>query len=371
MASGNITPEQFKQACTNAIKVVQNNIGNILINATNIGSGELQYRVFNEGKTVAGKKMEYRNAPSNYTRLRKDAGLQVRWKDLQFTGNLFYSMNILSTKNNEVVYGFNNNKTAEIAHYQETSPLQVNEPIFELSQKEVNIMEAQFARDVTRIFTSALENFPEMPTVKKDNDPNKAINKSIARNQKKNRNKKTSASVNKLDKSIKTKQNRLNTQKQKLASTNIKTSNTIKKKQKLEKELKANEYKRINTDKRKEYLQGYIKRKQSFVKMNEAKLAKSRKGSKASAEYARKLAVHKKEMGNAKKALAEVNKVKPLKKQVSTQTKKLKSLRESYKTQSTTHKTYKKKTSAKLREEQRIKRAKQLRMGTYKPTKRK
>lgn len=167
MASGNIAPAQFEQACKNAVKVVSDNMGNILINATNIGSGEMQYRVFNQGKTTAGTQMKYRKAPSAYTKLRQDAGLQVRHKDLQFTGDLFYSMNILTTKNNEVVYGFNNNGAAQIAEWQETSDVQVNEPIFDLSEKEVNLMEAQFVRDVTRIFTSALENFPEMPTVAK------------------------------------------------------------------------------------------------------------------------------------------------------------------------------------------------------------
>lgn len=182
MGSGNITPAQFEQACKNAVKVVSDNMGNILINATNIGSGEMQYRVFNQGKTTAGTQMKYRKAPSAYTKLRQDAGLQVRHKDLQFTGDLFYSMNILTTKNNEVVYGFNNDGAAQIAEWQETSKVQVHEPIFDLSEKEVNLMEAQFARDVTRIFTSALENFPEIPTVKRGTDP---VKKSIARNKQK------------------------------------------------------------------------------------------------------------------------------------------------------------------------------------------
>jgi len=165
MATGDITPEQFEQACKNASKVVQQNIGNILINVTNIGSGELQYRVFNDGKTTSGKKMLYKNAPSNYTRLRKDVGLRTDLKDLIFTGNLFYSMNILSTKNNQVVYGFNNSGTAQIAEWQETSDKQVNQPIFDLSPKEIDLMEGQFARDVESIFTSALEDYPNQPRI--------------------------------------------------------------------------------------------------------------------------------------------------------------------------------------------------------------
>ena len=377
MASGNITPEQFKQACSNAIKVVQNNIGNILINATNIGSGELQYRVFNEGKTVAGKKMEYRNAPSNYTNLRQDAGLHINFKDLIFTGNLFYSMTILSTKNDEVVYGFNNAEMAQIAEWQETSDVQVNEPIFELSQKEVNIMETQFARDVTRIFTSALENFPEMPTVKKEKDPKDAINKSIARNQKKKRKQNKSKGVQKLDKSvqaldksIKAKTNRLEMQKQSLTKSKEKLGSIKEKKQSAQSQLKSNEYRRIDTGKRKDYLEGYIKRKEAHLKSNQDKLARSRKGSKAGAEYLRKVNQQRKELSMAKSALNDVKKVQPLKKQISKSTKQLEKSKNLYKTQSTKAKAYQKKASAKLRAEKAVKRAKQMRMGTYKPTKR-
>jgi hypothetical protein len=172
-----LTPEQFEQACKNAIVSVEKNISKILINTTNIGSADMQSRIFDEGKTVAGNTMRYRS--NAYKKLRVDAGLGIAYKDLEFTGDLFFSMSILSTAQNEVAYGFNNNRTAEIAGYQEESG-QVGEPIFELSEKEAKLMERQFSIDVAKVFKGALENFPNMPSV--SNIGKSATNKSIARN---------------------------------------------------------------------------------------------------------------------------------------------------------------------------------------------
>jgi hypothetical protein len=172
-----LTPEQFEQACKNAIVSVEKNISKILINTTNIGSADMQSRIFDEGKTVAGNTMRYRS--NAYKKLRVDAGLGIAYKDLEFTGDLFFSMSILSTAQNEVAYGFNNNRTAEIAGYQEESR-QVGEPIFELSEKEAKLMERQFSLDVAKVFKGALESFPNMPSV--SNIGKSATNKSIARN---------------------------------------------------------------------------------------------------------------------------------------------------------------------------------------------
>lgn len=166
LSMANLTPEQFEQALNNAKQALQANMGKILINATNIGSADMQTRVFNRGLTTAGKRMEYRNAPSNYTNLRLDAGLQISYKDLTFTGNLFYSMNILSTADREVTYGFNNAETAQIAEWQQTSPKQVNEPIFELSPKEIAKMERQMALEALAIIKGAIDGYPNVPTIK-------------------------------------------------------------------------------------------------------------------------------------------------------------------------------------------------------------
>lgn len=160
----NLTPEQFEKALANAKQALQANMGKILVNATGIGSAEMQRRVFNRGITTAGKQMNYRS--KSYMKKRVDADLQVNWKDLSFTNNLFYSMTILTTAEKEVTYGFNNGETAQIAEWQQTSPKQVNEPIFELSDKEIAKMERQMAIDALSIIQGAIDSFPNVPNIR-------------------------------------------------------------------------------------------------------------------------------------------------------------------------------------------------------------
>lgn len=373
----NLTPEQFEKALNNAKQALNANMGKILINATNLGSAEMQTRVFNRGLTTAGKRMEYRNAPSNYTNLRLDAGLQISYKDLTFTGNLFYSMNILSTAEKEVTYGFNNSDTAQIAEWQQTSDKQVNEPIFELNEKEKAKMEKQMALDAYAILQGAIDNFPSVPTAKTIQKRD-AVSKSISRQQQKKAKRRKFERKQALKKkaqqaqvSYAKKQTRLEIQQKSLNKTNLKTSEAIKKKQSAEKALKANQFRRIDTKKRADYLQGVIKRKQAYADANAQKLSKARAGSKASKEYARKLAQQKKEIDMAKKALSEVKQVNQLKKTIATSSKQLQKSREKYKTQTAKSKAYKKKVMKKERIKKVELRAKQLRMGIYKPKKRK
>ena len=160
----NLTPEQFEKALANAKQALQANMGKILVNASSIGSAEMQRRVFNRGLTTAGKQMNYRS--KSYMKKRVDATLQVNWKDLAFTNNLFYSMTILTTAEKEVTYGFNNGETAQIAEWQQTSPKQVNEPIFELSDKEIAKMERQMSLDALAIIQGAIDSFPNVPNIK-------------------------------------------------------------------------------------------------------------------------------------------------------------------------------------------------------------
>jgi hypothetical protein len=159
----NLTPDQYILAMANAVKVVDKSVGKIMLNGANLGSALMQRRVFNKGIATSGKKMMYRSAP--YKRLRVDAKLQIAHKDLTFTGNLFNSLTILGKSDKEVSYGFNNNETATIANYQETSSKQVNQPIFDLSKKEIAQVERAMAKDVARMVVSAIENYPNMPTL--------------------------------------------------------------------------------------------------------------------------------------------------------------------------------------------------------------
>jgi hypothetical protein len=73
----------------------------------------------------------------------------------------------------------------------------------------------------------------------------------------------------------------------------------------------------------------------------------------------------------AKQALSEVKQVNKLKKTIATSSKQLQKSREKYKTQSAKSTAYKKKVIKKERIKRVELRAKQLRMGTYKPKKRK
>ena len=163
----------------NAVKVVDKSVGKIMLNGANLGSALMQRRVFNKGIATSGKKMMYRSAP--YKRLRVDAKLQIAHKDLIFTGNLFNSLTILGKSDKEVSYGFNNNETATIANYQETSSKQVNQPIFDLSKKEIAQVERAMAKDVLRVVVATIESYPNMPSVSPLQED--SIKKSIARNQ--------------------------------------------------------------------------------------------------------------------------------------------------------------------------------------------
>jgi hypothetical protein len=175
----NLTPEQYKQAMASAVKMVEANVGKIMLNGANLGSGLMQRRVFNKGVATSGKKMLYRSAP--YKKLRVDAKLQIAHKDLIFTGNLFNSLTILGKSDKEVSYGFNNNETATIANYQETSSKQVNQPIFDLSKKEIAQVERAMAKDVLRVVVATIESYPNVPNVSPLRED--SIKKSIARNQ--------------------------------------------------------------------------------------------------------------------------------------------------------------------------------------------
>jgi hypothetical protein len=139
----------------------------------------MQRRVFNKGIATSGKKMLYRSAP--YKKLRVDAKLQIAHKDLIFTGNLFNSLTILGSNNKEVNYGFNNNETATIANYQETSSKQVNQPIFDLSKKEIAQVERAMTKDVLRVVVATFESYPNVPSVSPLRED--SVKKSIARNQ--------------------------------------------------------------------------------------------------------------------------------------------------------------------------------------------
>lgn len=165
----NLSPDDFKKAIQNAIVAVEKHAKNIMMNAANVGASEMQFRVFNKGVATSGKKMMYRSAP--YKKIRQKNGLQINHKDLTFTGNLFNSLTMVTADDKKVSYGFNNTEMNQIRTYQETSPKQVNEPIFNLCDKEIKKVENALTKGVSKIVTSSIENYPNMPTFKVEVNP--------------------------------------------------------------------------------------------------------------------------------------------------------------------------------------------------------
>ena len=184
-----LTPEQLKQALNNAVAEIEANIGNIMFNAANVGASQMQFRVFNKGITTAGTNMKYKSAP--YKKLRTDAGLQVNHKDLIFTGNLFNSLTIVGKSNEQVSYGFNNAETATIRTYQETSDKQVNEPIFDLNEKEQMAMYKTIGKGLGDLIIKTITSYPNRPAkvepkVVNTPKPKKAVKKKPVKKKKKN-----------------------------------------------------------------------------------------------------------------------------------------------------------------------------------------
>ena len=367
-----LTPEQLKQALRSAVAEVEANMGNILFNAANVGAAQMQFRVFNKGITTAGTNMKYKSAP--YKRLRTDAGLQTNHKDLMFTGNLFNSLTILSKSNEQVSYGFNNAETATIRTYQETSDKQVNEPIFDLNEKEEMAMYKAIGKGLGDLIIKTITSYPNKPA-KVGADP---VEKSKKRNAKKVQKKKAVQKKQALKKRAQKAESRIlgvEKQKKALLSKNIQATNAIKKKTQLEAQLKATQSRRVNFDKKKKQLQETIQKRDKLIQANSQKLAKSRSGSKASKEYARKLEFHKSQRENALSNLNNLNSksanLSKLNKQVETASKRVTRLSQDITKRTQKLNEFKKKTAPKLREEQRKLRAKQKRMGNYKPKKRK
>lgn len=383
-----LTPEQLKQALQSAVAEIEANMGNILFNAANVGAAQMQFRVFNKGITTGGTNMKYKSAP--YKRLRTDAGLQTNHKDLMFTGNLFNSLTILSKSNEEVSYGFNNAETATIRTYQETSDKQVNEPIFDLNEKEEMAMYKAIGKGLGDLIIKTITSYPNKPAkvAMEGKDP---VSKSIARQQKKKAQRKAIEKKKKLKERVAkaesspNKLTRVELQKKALIKADLKASSIIKNKEALQKQLRQKQ-KEINAkqreakakalqrfNKRKQYLEKFINKKQEMADKYAMKLDKVKSGSKSAKEYSRKYLNTKKQIDKARAELyttkftSPTSKSNPIQKRLDAQNLKLAKARASIRSQANQLK----QSKGKMREQQRIARAKQLRMGTYKPKKRK
>ena len=107
-------------------------------------------RVFVEHKTTDGTPFGGYKSKS-YKKYRASLGRQINNKDLQLTGDLLKS---IKQSENEVF--FNNDFSAQIAGWQETSDVQINRPIFDLNQDEITdciiVCDEVFARELLPAF---------------------------------------------------------------------------------------------------------------------------------------------------------------------------------------------------------------------------
>jgi hypothetical protein len=375
----NLTPDQYKQAMASAVKMVEANVGKIMLNGANLGSALMQRRVFNKGIATSGKKMMYRSAP--YKRLRVDSKLQIAHKDLIFTGNLFNSLTILGKSDKEVSYGFNNNETATIANYQETSSKQVNQPIFDLSTKEIAQVERAMAKDVARMVVATIESYPNPPgtgVLKMAGED--AISKSQRRNRIKQKKRKAYARKQKRKEDIKAgkvfkpRLNKVDSRdkaiaqaKKKKSDLNIKATSILQKREKAKAELKRNEFTRKNLKLQQSRISKYIKVRQDRLAVATSKLSKTRAGSKNNQNAIARVQRLQKEISTANRKLNDISKVKSAKKTIAQSKSPIKRIR----AQSATQTKAIKDKSVGLRELRRIQRAKRIRQGTHKPKKRK
>jgi hypothetical protein len=375
----NLTPEQYKQAMASAVKMVEANVGKIMLNGANLGSALMQQRVFNKGITTSGKNMMYRSA--QYIKLRTDAGLQVAHKDLIFTGNLFNSLTILGSNNKEVNYGFNNSEMAEIANYQETSDKQVNQPIFDLSKKEISQVERAMTKDVARMVVATIESYPNPPgtgVLKMAGED--AISKSQRRNRIKQQKRKAYARKQKRKEDIKagkvfkprlskvdSRDKAIAQAKKKKSDLNIRATSILQKREKAKAELKRNEFTRKNLKLQQSRISKYIKVRQDRLAVATSKLSKTRSGSKNNQNAIARVQRLQKEISTANRKLNDISKVKSAKKTIAQSKSPIKRIR----AQSATQTKAIKDKSVGLRELRRIQRAKRIRQGTHKPKKRK
>jgi chromosome segregation ATPase len=301
-------------------------------------------------------------------------------KDLIFTGDLFNSMTILSTAEKEVAYGFNNARTAQIAEYQETSNIQVNEPIFDLSEAEKNKAERQFAIDVSKIFTGALENFPNMPSanvLKSDED---AISKAQRRNRQKQQKRKAYARKEKQKEAIKAgkvprkqytkveaRERAISKAQAKKSALNTKATSILQQRDRAKAELKKNEFARKNLALQTKKAKKYLKVREERLAKVQSQLAKTRSGSKNRQVLTKRLEKAQFEIKTAKSKLENIQRVKTAKKTITKSKTPIAKVRSDY---SKAIQQIRAKNTG-LREMKRKERAKKLRQGTYKPKPRK
>jgi hypothetical protein len=270
---------------------------------------------------------------------------------------------------------------AEIANYQETSDKQVNQPIFDLSTKEIAQVERAMAKDVARMVVATIESYPNPPgtgVLKMAGED--AMSKSQRRNRIKQKKRKAYARKQKRKEDIKAgkvfkpRLNKVDSRdkaiaqaKKKKSDLNIKATSILQKREKAKAELKRNEFTRKNLKLQQSRISKYIKVRQDRLAVATTKLSKTRAGSKNNQNAIARVQRLQKEISTANRKLNDISKVKSAKKTIAQSKSPIKRIR----AQSATQTKAIKDKSVGLRELRRIQRAKRIRQGTHKPKKRK
>lgn len=113
---------------------IGNSGGRIALVSAKRGEGEVKYRIFNVGYAADGSRIAS-GYSRKYQAIRRAKGRQTAIVDLQFTGELFRSLQVATSGKNSAVLAITNPNRAKVAAKLEA---QYKKPIFALSRQEVN-----------------------------------------------------------------------------------------------------------------------------------------------------------------------------------------------------------------------------------------
>lgn len=109
--------KQIGKKIEDSIPLIQKAAQDALVVASQDALGQVTQRIFNRGQDVNGNPIGiYEN--EDYIKKRTGKGLQVGYKDFQFNGDLFRSVDI-GTSEDKIVIGITNEKSAQVSVFLE------------------------------------------------------------------------------------------------------------------------------------------------------------------------------------------------------------------------------------------------------------
>ena len=133
------TLKEFNKKLNGIAECIAKDQNKIEVAALTAAFVPMMKRIFGEGAdggghTLDGQLMEGYSPAYQALRIRKNKGLN-RAKNLVFDGSLRNSIQIGRSGNKNII-GFTDNDLAKIGRWQETSAIQINKPIFGLTEFE-------------------------------------------------------------------------------------------------------------------------------------------------------------------------------------------------------------------------------------------